>query len=216
MSFQSAENLIKNLEWRYAVKRFDATKKIPQNVWEAMEKALVLTPSSYGLQPWKFLVVESAEIRQKLKAVSWNQSQVTDASHYVVFCTKQSMTEADIGKFIELTAKERGTPLEKLAGYRDLMINNIVKGGQKNDVPNWNARQVYIALGNAMTAAAVLGVDTCPMEGLDPKQYDEILGLAGSDYRTVCALAYGYRSSEDVYANAKKIRYAPAEVIKHL
>lgn len=216
MNFISSETLVSNLEWRYAVKKFDPVKKIPAGDWKALERSLILTPSSYGLQPWQFIVVENAELRKKLRAVSWNQTQVEEASHYVVFCAKQTMTETDISKFISLTAKERSMPEANLQGYKDMMINNIVKGAQKTNIPLWNSRQLYIALGNLMTAAAVIGVDTCPMEGLDPLQYDEILGIKGSDYATVCALALGYRASDDPYSKAKKVRYPHSDIIKHL
>ncbi len=216
MNFISSETLVSNLEWRYAVKKFDSVKKIPAADWKALERSLVLTPSSYGLQPWQFIVVENVELRKKLRAVSWNQTQVEEASHYVVFCAKQTMTEADISKFITLTAKERSMPEANLQGYKDMMINNIVNGAQKTNIPLWNSRQLYIALGNLMTAAAVIGVDSCPMEGLDPLQYDEILGIKGSDYATVCALALGYRASDDPYAKAKKVRYPHSDIIKHL
>lgn len=216
MTTINENQLIKSQEWRYAVKKFDATKKIPNDTWMALEKSLVLTPSSYGLQPWKFLVVENAEIRKKLRAISWNQSQVEEASHYVVFCYKKTISEKDVDSFIQLNAETRNTPVEKLSGYRNMMIGNIVNGGQKQSIPVWTSRQVYIALGNFMTSAALLGIDTCPLEGFDPSQYDEVLGLTNSEYSTVCACAAGYRSQDDNYASLKKVRFPHKQVVEHI
>jgi nitroreductase len=207
-------NLIQALEWRYAVKQFDATKKIPAQTWETLEQALILTPSSYGLQPWKFLNVQDKGLREKLRAQSWGQSQVTDASHFVVFLGKTAVSEKDIDSFILKTAEVRGAPKEALKGYRDMMVGDLVQGPRSKIAPEWAARQAYIALGNLMTVAASLQVDSCPMEGLDPAQYDEILGLNNSGYRTLCALALGYRSSDDKYATAKKVRYSKEQLIE--
>lgn len=210
----SDNNLIQALEWRYAVKKFDPTKKIPAATWETLEQALILTPSSYGLQPWKFIDVQNKELREKLRAQSWGQTQVTDASHFVVFLGKTTVAENDIDTFIKKTADVRGAPVDALKGYRDMMMGDLVQGPRSKIAPEWAARQAYIALGNLMTVAATLKVDTCPMEGLDPAQYDELLGLKNSGYRTLCALALGYRASDDKYASAKKVRYAKEQLIE--
>lgn len=206
--------LLESLRWRYAVKQFDAARRIPADTWTALEESLVLSPSSYGLQPWRFVVVESPDVRAKLRPVSWNQSQVTDASHYVVFAAKSSVTEADIDAFVRRTAEVRGVAPESIDGYRKMMVANVAKGMRPDVQQQWAALQVYIALGNFMTAAAVLGIDTCPMEGLDPSKYDEILGLPAQGYRTLCACAAGYRAATDKYALAPKVRFATADVVK--
>lgn len=208
------KTLLQALEWRYAVKQFDSTRKISDADWKVLEQALVMSPSSYGLQPWKFLVVQDLSLREKLKAVSWSQSQVTDCSHYVVFLTKEKMDEAHVDEFIKRTSDVRGTPLEKLKAYRDMMIGDVVSGPRSAVALPWMQRQAYIAMGFLMEAAALLKIDTCALEGLDPVAYDEILNLKKDGYRTVACVALGYRSETDQYQNAKKVRFETSRVIE--
>jgi len=207
--------LIQQLKWRYATKQFDATRQIDPATWSAMEEALVLSPSSYGLQPWKFLVVTDPALKTKLRAVSWNQAQVEDCSHHVVFLVKKDLGLPEIEHFVDRIAEVRGVSRESLAGYRGYMVSDLAEGPRAKTINEWAARQVYIALGNFMTAAAVLGVDTCPMEGLVPAKYDEILGLEGSGWATLCACPAGYRAAEDKYADAPKVRFPREELIEH-
>ena len=208
------KQLLDALQWRYAAKVFDATKKIPADVWDALEQSLVLTPTSYGLQPYHFLIVQDAAKRAELLPNSWGQKQVVDCSHFVVFTARTEMTEADVDRFVKRSAEVRGVPTESLAAYRGMMLGDVVNGPRGKIAHEWAARQCYIALGNLMTTAAVLGVDACPMEGINPPEYDKILGLAGSGYKTVVALALGYRSVNDKYASMAKIRYETAELVK--
>jgi len=209
------KQLLDALQWRYATKVFDATKKIPADVWGALEKALVLTPTSYGLQPYQFLIVQDAAKRAALLPNSWNQKQVVDCSHFVVFTARTEMTEADIDKLISRAVEIRKLPTaEALGSYRFMMLGDVVNGPRGKAAHEWAARQVYIALGNLMTCAAVLGVDACPMEGINPPEYDKILGLAGTGYKTVVACALGYRSVNDKYASMAKIRYEISELVK--
>jgi nitroreductase len=168
------------------------------------------------LQPWKFVVITDAPLRQKLKAVSWNQSQVTDASHLVVFTAKTTITPQDVERYIQSTAQARQQPVDSpsLAGLKNMMIGFLEAPGL--NVKEWATRQAYIALGNLMTSAAVLGVDTCPLEGLDPAKYDEILDLPKQGLATVVACAVGYRSATDKYATLAKVRFPAQElIIKH-
>lgn len=209
------EKLIESLEWRYATKNFDSSKKIDEKTWSTLEKALILSPSSYGLQPWKFIIVQDQVIKDQLRAFSWNQSQVSDCSHHVVFAIKEKMDEAHITHFIEETAKARGMDAALMEGYKKMMIGDLVNGPRSKVISEWAARQTYIALGNFMTAAAVIGVDTCPLEGIDPVKYDEILGLTGTGWKVVVACPAGYRSSDDKYSTAKKVRFSASEVIVH-
>ena len=211
---QSPQQLIDALQWRYATKVFDATKKIPNNVWSALEKSLVLTPTSYGLQPYRFIVVQDPAKREALLGHSWGQKQVVDCSHFVVLTARTEMKEADVEKLIARTSEIRGIPAEKLDFYRKMMLGDVVHGPRGQAAHEWAARQCYIALGNLMTAAAVLGVDGCPMEGINPPEYDKILGLTGSGYATVVALALGYRSAADKYASLPKVRYETADLVK--
>lgn len=208
------EQLIAALEWRYAVKKFDATRKIPAASWQALERALVLSPSSFGLQPWRFYVIDEPAVRERLVAASWKQRQVADASHLVVFAIKSELGAADVERFIDRTVEVRGVPKESLAGYQKVILQFLSHPGF--DVDTWSMRQLYIALGNFMTAAAMIDVDTCPLEGLSPPQYDEILGLPAQGYRTVVACAAGYRAADDKYADAKKVRFAHDEMVRHV
>ena len=208
------QQLLQALEWRYATKVFDATKKIPADVWSALEQSLVLTPTSYGMQPYQFLIVQDAAKRAALLPHSWGQKQVVDCSHYVVFTARTEMTEADVVKLIQRTSDLRGIPPEKLAFYRDMILSDVVNGPRGKTAHEWAARQSYIALGNIMTCAALLGVDACPMEGLSPLEYDKVLDLDGSGYKAVMACAFGYRAATDKYASLPKVRYPSADLIR--
>lgn len=216
MNTITPQNLLELQEWRYAVKKFDASRKIDNSTWDALEQTLVLTPSSFGLQPWKFLVITSQAVKEQLKPASWNQSQVTDCSHHVVFCAKANVTEADVDLFIERMAEVRGSEVQSLKGYRDVIAGFATKAAKEGWLKQWTAKQVYIALGNLMTSAAALGVDTCPMEGFEPAKYDEILGLPAEGLNAVVGCCVGYRSADDRYATAKKVRFPIEELIKRI
>lgn len=216
MKFMEPEALIETLNWRYATKQFDPSKKIPGPVWTALEDALVLTPSSYGLQPWQFFVVMDPELKAALRPHSWDQSQVTDCSHLVVFATRNDIDEAYVDKFVARMAEVRGISTESLGFYKGMMASDILNGPRSKWVDQWAARQVYIALGNFMTSAALLGVDTCPMEGMDPAKYDEILGLPEKGFHAVVACPAGYRAAEDKYASLPKVRFAKEEIVRTL
>jgi nitroreductase len=208
------QTLITALHWRYATKVFDATRRISDEDWKHLEESLILTPTSFGLQPYRFIIVTDPELKARLRTASWGQSQITDCSHLVVFVAKQNLTVADIDHYIERIAEVRGTRPEDLAGYHGMMVNTLVTGARAASVPEWAARQCYIALGQFMASAAMLGLDTCPMEGLDPLQYDQILGLDGSAYHTVVACPVGYRAGEDKYASMAKVRFPSEELVE--
>ena len=216
MNILSTQSLIHNLTWRYAVKQFDPSKVISAYDWSALEDALVLSPSSFGLQPWKFIVVADPSIREQLKAASWGQSQVTDCSHHVVFAIPTQFGEADVDRFLVRTAEVRNSTVEAASGYRNVMLGFLTKAKSEGWLQEWMTRQVYIALGNFMTSAAQIGIDTCPMEGMDPAQYDNILGLPAKGLKTVVACAAGYRASSDKYATLAKVRYAKKDIIEHI
>jgi nitroreductase len=206
--------LIEKLKWRYAVKKFDSKKKISDTDWKTLEESLILTPSSYGLQPWKFIVIQDPETRKRLTPHSWNQTQVEDCSHFVVFASRVEMDNSYLDLFFNTLSKVRGTPTESFDGYRKAIVSDLQHGQRSKMIPEWATRQVYIALGNLMTCAAMLNIDTCPMEGIIPAQYDEILSLSSSKYRTAVACAVGYRSIEDKYASAKKMRFDREHIIQ--
>ena len=216
MNNGTTRQLLDALQWRYATKVFDATKKIPADVWQTLERALVLTPTSYGLQPYKFLVISDPAKRTELLPYSWNQKQVVDASHFVVFTARTKITDADVNKLIQLTSDVRKIPAESLNFYRDMMLGDVGNGPRSKTAHDWAARQAYIALGNLMTCAAVLGVDACPMEGLNPAEYDRVLGLNYSGFATVVACALGYRAATDKYAGLPKVRYETRELVQQV
>ena len=208
------QDLIKALNWRYATKQFDASKTIDDTTWSSLEQSLILTASSYGLQPWKFIVVKDKSLREKLRPHSWNQSQITDASHLVVFTSKIKLDEEYVSKFISQIANVREVNASDLEQYKQMMLSDVVNGERSKIVSEWAARQTYIALGNILTSAAVLGVDTCAIEGFDPVQYQSIL-QPDSTYRVVCVCAFGYRSGEDKYSLAKKVRFGKEDIIEY-
>lgn len=202
--------------WRYATKSFDPTKRIPDATWAALEQTLVLSPSSFGLQPYRFLVIANPATRAQLLPHAWGQRQVVDASHFIVFAARTDVKAADIDTFLRRTAELRGVSLESLAGYRGMMAGMLLSDGFKPIAPHWAARQAYIALGNLMTSAALLGLDACPMEGLVPAEFDKLLGLTEQGYTTVVACALGYRAVEDKYATLPKVRFEASQLIKTL
>lgn len=208
------EQTLQRLQWRYAVKSFDDTQKVPDDVWRVLEQSLLLAPSSFGLQPWKFIEVVDKNLREQLKAASWNQSQVIEADRYVVFTALRTLAEEDVDRFMLRTCDVRGMSPDAMKGYRNVIADFIKTGWAAKDLFGWNARQTYIALGQFMTAAAAMGIDTCPMEGIDMNGYDELLGLKDTRYSTLCACAVGYRSADDKYGAAPKVRYELDEILE--
>lgn len=215
MSASLNDTIVKQLNWRYACKKFDPTKKVREADWNVLAESLRLSASSYGLQPWKFIVVQNPELRKQLLPLSWGQTPVTDASHFVVLAYKEKLNENDVTTFVNHTAKVRGMDPATLAGYKDMMIGDLVKGPRAEVINWWAQRQTYIAMGSFLTTAAIMEIDALPMEGLDPAGYDKVLGLEGSGYKTVAAIACGYRAEDDKYQFAKKVRYDLKDVVQY-
>lgn len=213
MSPITREQLSRQLHWRYAAKQFDPQRKISPEDWAALEESLILTPSSFGLQPWKFVVVTRPELREKLVVASYGKRTVVDASHLVVFAIKKYFSEEDVAAYIRRIAAVRGLPVESLGGFRDGMVGSLFKARDAAARASWAAHQVYIALGNFLTCAALLGIDACPMEGIEPAKYDEMLGLDALGLSTIVAATAGYRAATDKYAALKKVRFAKDDVI---
>lgn len=208
--------LLNQLRWRYATKQFDPTRKIPAADWQTLEETLRLTPSSFGLQPWRFIVVTDPATREKLASASWNQRQVAEASHLVVFASKKRLGPEEVDHYLERIAQVRGVTRESLNGFRGVLLDFLGQPATEFNPQHWATRQAYIALGNLLTSAALLGIDTCPLEGIEPAKYDEILGLAKPGYQTVVAAAVGYRAAGDQHASLPKVRFAPEEIITHV
>ena len=212
MSTINSKQLLEQLNWRYATKEFDPKRKISAADWATLEEALRLTPSSGGLQPWKFIVVTDPAVRAKLVPASYGQEKVSTASHLVVFASKNNFSEADVDAHIKHIAEVQGAPIEALAPLRGMLVGGIVKAQDETARNAWARNQAYIALGNLLTSAALLGIDACPMEGFDRAQYDEILGLKAKGFATAVIATVGYRLPADKYASAPKVRFPKEQI----
>ncbi|GAA4048906.1 NAD(P)H-dependent oxidoreductase [Flavobacterium chungnamense] len=202
---------IKDANWRYATKKFDATKKISSEDLASLKEAIRLTASSYGLQPYKVLIVENPDLRAQLQPVSWGQSQIVDASHLLVFANIINFGEKEIDATINNMATTRNLPIEALQGYGDFMKSKLVS--LPEDVKNtWTSKQTYLALGNLMNAAAELKIDVTPMEGFEPEKYNEILGLDKLGLNASLVATIGYRHEEDATQHYAKVRKSEEEL----
>ena len=198
-------NFINHQNWRYATKKFDILKKIPTEDLNLLKEAIRLTSSSYGLQPYKVLIIEDLELREKLKSAAWGQSQVTDASQLIVFANEINIGDSEIDNFLKNVSETRGIPAENLSGYGDFMKSKI--STLAPDLKNiWSSKQTYIALGNLLNAAAELKIDVTPMEGFDTAQFNEILGLTEKGLNASVIATIGYRHVEDETQHYKKVR----------
>ncbi len=216
MKIIERHQLIDQLNWRYATKQYDPAKKISAQDWAALEEALVLTPSGMGLQPWTFLIVDDPKVRAELLLASYGQSQVVDASHLVVFATKTAYNEADLDAYIRQMAKVRNVTPESLDGLRTMALRSVVQGMNETERRNWATNQTYIALGNLVTSAALLGIDATPMEGFEKTRYNEILGLKARGLSASVIATLGYRKATDKYATLPKVRLPRESVVQHI
>lgn len=202
--------LLDSLHRRYATKKFDASKKVSADDLSTLLEAIRLSASSYGLQAYKVLVVENEAIRKQLRAASWDQSQITDASQLLVFAVETNFGEAGVDRFVDTIAKTRNVDAASLSGYAAMMKGSFKR--PKEEILAWLTKQVYIALGFGLVAAAELNIDACPMEGFDTAQYDQILGLEEKGLHAAVIMAVGYRSSEDGYQHLAKVRRCAEEL----
>jgi nitroreductase len=211
----TSETILEQLNWRYATKSYDPTKKISPENWETLEQALILAPSSFGIQPYKFLVITDPEVREKLKSAAYGQTPITDASHFVVVAYKKTLSGADIEYFVDRVTKVRGQARETLADYENVIKGSAQKATDGGYIETWNSRQAYIALGFLLETAALLGIDATPMEGFDAAQFNAILGL--EDYSAVVVAALGYRDAgSDWLAGLPKVRMPESELIERI
>lgn len=198
-------DILSKLNKRYATKVFDKTKEVSEADMETLLEAIRLSASSFGLQPYKVLVVTDPAIREELKKVAWNQPQITDASALLIFAAKVDTNAASIDEFVDLVADTRNIPKEALAGYRDMMKGSV-QGMSQEQIETWVSKQAYIALGFGLVAAAVLGLDACPMEGFSGDDFDRILDINKLGLKSKVVMAVGYRSEEDKYQHLAKVR----------
>ncbi len=206
-------NQIEAMNWRYATKKFDSTQHISQEQLETLLEVLRLSPSSFGLQPWKFIVISKKELQQQLLPYSFHQTQVVDCSHLIVMAAKNSMDAEYIQSYLQDTVSTRGVEEETLEGYKNMLLG-FVERMNDDAIRAWGDKQVYIALGNLMTAAANMRIDSCPMEGFDKVEYDNILGLEEQGYHSVVLCPVGFRAEDDKYAHAKKVRFSKVKVVE--
>ncbi len=205
-------DLIKALNNRYATKKFDATKKLSQDIVEQLIEAARLTPTSYGLQLMKLVVVENPKLREELVSASYGQNQVKDSSHLFVLCREENVTKDHIESYMSNIAGTRNVEIEKLNPFKNA-IEQAVLPKTDEEKSDWMGRQVYIALGNLLTSCAILGVDSCPMEGFVPDEYDRILDLKSKGLKSVLVVPVGYRASDDFNAQNKKVRRDSADFL---
>jgi nitroreductase len=199
------EILLSALNTRYATKKFDATKKVPSETIEALIEAIRLTPTSYGLQLMKVVLVENKALREELVPHAFGQQQIADASHLIILCRELDAQADHIDAYIENIADTRSIHVDHLSGFRNMMYNTVLKmtPAQQED---WMKQQVYIALGNLLTSCAILEIDACPMEGFLPSEFDRILGLEEMNLSSVLVIPIGYRAEDDKNASLKKVR----------
>ena len=204
---------IENQNWRYATKKFNSEKKISNSDLEILKEAIQLSSSSYGLQPYKVLIIENEEIRKQLQPASWGQSQITEASHLFVFASVTNVDAEYITRYAENMAKTRNIPFDSVKGYADFMIGNITTLTPEKQLI-WAQKQAYLALGNLLNAAAELKIDVTPMEGFLPEQYNEILGLKEKGLHATLVATIGYRHDEDDTQHYAKVRKPITELFE--
>jgi len=196
---------IESLQWRYAVKKFDETKTLSEEKINILKETFNLTATSYGLQPVKLIIIKNKEIQQKLVKHSWNQEQVVQASHLLILCIPKVFKDKYANDYFDLIKKVRNTPDEVLNPFRDYLTSDVNKRTQE-ELFQWNKNQAYIALGNLLTICAMEQIDSCPMEGFIPKEYDEVLGLEAQNLTSILVLPVGHRAKDDYMKDLKKIR----------
>lgn len=203
---------IDSLRWRYATKAFDPDKKISTEDLEQILEAGNLAPTSYGLQPYQFVVIENQELQDQLVPFSYNQNQVAEASHVIVIAARTDLDVDYVNDYAARIEAIRGLPAGAVDGYRNMMVGTV-SGLSEGDKAIWNANQAYIALGMMMSAAATLGIDSCPMEGFVKEKYDDLLGLAEKNLSSVVVLPIGYRSKDDKTQFQEKVRWPLSEIV---
>lgn len=207
------KKIIEDLRWRYAAKQYDPSKKLTDEQFDIIKESLRLTPSAYGLQPLKFIFVETPSLREEIKPIAHNQAQVVDASHLLIICAHTNIDEAYIDTYVDRVKEVRNTPAERAAGFSDFLKKNVLSIPNEHVEP-WNVHQAYIALGQVLHTCASLRVDATPMEGFNAKALDELLGLDAQGLKSVLLCPIGFRSTDDVYQHLPKVRKAPENIFE--
>ncbi len=206
------KNIIEAMKWRYATNKFDTSKKLTSEQISELLEIVTLSPSAFGLQPWKFIVVTNPDVRAKLQEAGYGQPKITEASHLIVFAVEKNIDDELINAFIKSVSETRGVPVDGLTQYA-----GMIKGATSSMTPEqrveWAARQAYLALGVLIASAAISGIDVAPMEGFDPKKFDEILGLDKMGLESKVVAAVGFRASDDPSAQYKKVRYPKEKIV---
>ncbi|SDX50239.1 Nitroreductase [Lutibacter oricola] len=205
-------DIISSLEWRYATKKFDPSKKLTKQQIETLKKAFNLTATSFGLQPIKLIIIENKELQEKFVEHSYFQRQVADCSHLLVLCIEKDTSEKEVNNYFDLEIKTRGTSEEVVSTFRNQLVD-MYKNMSLEDRQLSAKYQTYIALGNLMTVCAVEKIDNCPMEGFVPNKVDELLNLADKNLQSVLMLPVGYRAEDDVMNGLKKVRKPMQETV---
>lgn len=208
-------SLIEKLNWRYATKKFDPAKKLSAEQLDNLLTAVQLSPSSYGLQSYKVLVVEDPAIREQLREAAYGQSQLTDASQVIVFASETVIDEALVNQYVDLIAETRHMDRTHLGAYEDTMVGTVNRLAEDQKIA-WSHKQAYIGLGVLLTAAADLGIDTCPMEGFQVGKFDEILGLKEKGLTTSVIATIGFRAEDDGYSHLAKVRKPKEDLFIHV
>lgn len=204
-------DIIEKLNWRYATKKFDSTKQLTDDDMSKVKEIIQLSPASYGLQPYKVLIVTDNDKRNLLKEVSYGQPQITDSSAVLVFVKNKVVNETDVDNFVQNIVDTRGVTKEMLSEYEGMM-KYAVNSMDEQTKGLWVEKQIYLALGNLLTSLSVIGIDACPMEGFDRAKYNEILGLTDTESVVVCSI--GYRDDSDDFQNYKKVRKSQTELFQ--
>jgi nitroreductase len=208
-------SIIENLSWRYAVKKMNGNVVSDEKI-ETLLDAIRLSASGFGLQPYQIFVIQNPELKAKIQPIAYGQPQTVESSHLLVFAAWNEVTEEKIDAFMNLVAETRGLPLEALSDYRGAIAGSML-GRPKEMQANWADRQVYLAMGTALAAAAELKIDTTPMEGFVPAKLDELLGLEAKGLHSVLMLAIGERDeAKDYMVNAAKVRTPSNELFERM
>ena len=206
---------IEKLQWRYATKRFDAFKTLSEEKLNILKETFNLTATSYGLQPLKLVIISNADLKSQLMPLTYNQTQVRDASHVLILCIEKNIEASFIVDHFRRVEGERKTPRTILEPFEKALISNFSEK-QAPQIREWMANQLYLTLGALLTVCAMENIDACPIEGFEPEKYDKLLGLDKKGLESVIVLPVGYRDESDFFINLKKVRRGVDELIIEL